>query len=315
MDTTPPAASQVTILLIEDNREHARFLKGLLGSSSFPKYEVVAANSLAEGIEILHSQAVDLVILDLSLPDSRCLATFEKFSAESNGVPIVVLSGHADEDFAVEILNRGAQDYLVKWEGDGRIILRAIRYAIERKRAEIKVNYLARLDWPTCLPNRQYLRDELAHAVTRAVRSRRSMALLVLDVDGIQTVNETLGRSLGDAGRQLQQQGRLAYSRVTAEQGDRAGHEASAQDAIHLADARREARRLRRFDRADGRHHGGARHGLCRAGPTRRFRAWGGRGLHQCIPRAAGWTLPCPLRRRGAALLAQEGGLHDWHAA
>ncbi len=59
-------------------------------------------------------------------------------------MPIVVLSGQGDEDYAVEILNRGVQDYLVKWEGDGRTILRAIRYAIERKRAEVRLNYLAR---------------------------------------------------------------------------------------------------------------------------------------------------------------------------
>lgn len=185
------------ILLVEDDSDDAEFLRRALAQHSTSAH-VTRTDRISDAVAALEDAHFDVVLLDLNLPDGRGVECVEKIQKADELVPIVVLSGHADEDFAVEILNRGAQDYLVKWEGDGRIILRAIRYAIERKRAEIKVNYLARLDWPTCLPNRQYLRDELAHAVTRAVRSRRSMALLVLDVDGIQTVNETLGRSLGD---------------------------------------------------------------------------------------------------------------------
>ena len=113
-------------------------------------------------------------------------------------MPIVVLSGQGDEDYAVEILNRGVQDYLVKWEGDGRTILRAIRYAIERKRAEVRLNYLARYDSLTGIPNRQYLRDQLGQATTRALRAARTMALLVLDLDRFKVVNETLGHEAGD---------------------------------------------------------------------------------------------------------------------
>jgi len=103
-----------------------------------------------------------------------------------------------DEDYAVEILNRGVQDYLVKWEGDGRVTLRAIRYAIERKRAEVKVNYLARYDALTRIPNRTYFRDQLNQATTRAVRRGKTMALLLLDLDRFKTVNETLGHEAGD---------------------------------------------------------------------------------------------------------------------
>jgi diguanylate cyclase (GGDEF)-like protein len=185
------------ILLVEDDSDDAEFLRRALAQHSTSAH-VTRTGLISDAVAALEDAHFDVVLLDLNLPDGRGVECVEKIQKADELVPIVVLSGHADEDFAVEILNRGAQDYLVKWEGDGRIILRAIRYAIERKRAEIKVNYLARLDWPTCLPNRQYLRDELTHAVTRAVRSRRSMALLVLDVDGLKTVNETLGRSLGD---------------------------------------------------------------------------------------------------------------------
>jgi diguanylate cyclase (GGDEF)-like protein len=185
------------ILLVEDDSDDAEFLRRSLAQHNTSAH-VTRTGLISDAVAALEDAHFDVVLLDLNLPDGRGVECVEKIQKADEPVPIVVLSGHADEDFAVEILNRGAQDYLVKWEGDGRIILRAIRYAIERKRAEIKVNYLARLDWPTCLPNRQYLRDELTHSVTRAVSSHRTMALLVVDVDGINAVNETLGRALGD---------------------------------------------------------------------------------------------------------------------
>jgi diguanylate cyclase len=186
------------ILLVEDNPDDAEFLRLSLARHN-GSADVTHTSLISDAVAALENGHFYVVLLDLNLPDGRGAECVEKIQAADDLVPIVVLSGHGDEDFAVEILNRGVQDYLVKWEGDGRIILRAIRYAIERKRAEVKVNYLARLDWPTCLPNRQYLRDELAHATTHAVRSRRTMALLLLNVDGLKMVNETLGRSVGEA--------------------------------------------------------------------------------------------------------------------
>ena len=186
------------ILLVEDDSDDAEFLRLSLAKHN-GSVDVTCTGSISDAVSALDNQRFDVVLLDLNLPDGRGVECVEKIQKADELVPIVVLSGHADEDFAVEILNRGVQDYLVKWEGDGRIILRAIRYAIERKRAEIKVNYLARLDWLTCIPNRQYLRDELVHATTRAMRGRRTMALLLLDLDGFKSVNETLGRGAGDA--------------------------------------------------------------------------------------------------------------------
>ena len=72
-----------------------------------------------------------------------------------------MLSGQDDEEFAVSILNKGAQDYLVKWEGQGRTILRSIRYAIERKKSDLRLNYLAQYDPLTGIPNRQFFNDQL----------------------------------------------------------------------------------------------------------------------------------------------------------
>jgi len=185
------------VLLVEDNSDDADFLRMSLRKYS-DSVDITHKSLIADAVAVLEDERFDVVLLDLNLPDGRGAECVQKIHRADELVPIVVLSGHDDEDFAVEILNQGVQDYLVKWEGDGRIILRAIRYAIERKRAENKVNYLARLDWLTCIPNEQYLRDELLHATTRALRGRRTLALLLLDLDRFDSVIETLGRNLAD---------------------------------------------------------------------------------------------------------------------
>jgi diguanylate cyclase (GGDEF)-like protein len=186
------------ILLVEDVADDAELLRQALLRHNARAIDITRAVCLGDAVQALRSQRFDVVLLDLHLPDASGAECVDRLQHADGLVPIVVLSGRGDEDYAVEILNRGVQDYLVKWEGDGRIILRSIRYAIERKRSEVKLNYLARYDSLTGIPNRQYLRDQLERATARALRARQKMALLFLDLDRFKMVNDTLGHELGD---------------------------------------------------------------------------------------------------------------------
>jgi diguanylate cyclase (GGDEF)-like protein len=188
----------VKILLVEDDADDAAFLRACLQRSGGAKLLLTRVDRIAAAGEALREGEFDVVLLDLHLPDATGGECVERVQQAHPTVPIVVLSGRGDEEYAVDILNRGVQDYLVKWEGDGRIILRSIRYAIERKRSETKLNYLARYDYLTGIPNRQYLQDQLERATTRARRGRKKMGLLFLDLDRFKMVNDTLGHQLGD---------------------------------------------------------------------------------------------------------------------
>ncbi len=103
-----------------------------------------------------------------------------------------------DEEIAIEAAKRGAQDYLVKQKVDGNQLVRALRYAIERKRLEENIKRMAHHDALTNLPNRALLDDRLVVALAHARRNKEMLAVLYLDLDGFKAVNDTHGHTIGD---------------------------------------------------------------------------------------------------------------------
>jgi phosphoserine phosphatase RsbU/P len=131
--------SSTRILLIEDNEVFAGLMHDLLASTKEKAFVLEWAPRLDAGLERLAAGGIDVVLLDLSLPDSEGLATFLQVHAHARHLPIVVLTGSDDETLAVQTLREGAQDYIVKTEMGIRSLSRAVRYAIERKRLEEKL--------------------------------------------------------------------------------------------------------------------------------------------------------------------------------
>lgn len=126
----------VKVLLIEDNDADARFISEMFKDINAPKYKLSHVKRLDEGLKLLDKDSYDVLLLDLSLPDSTGLSTFEKAHKHDPELPIVILSGLDDEEVAVKAVREGAQDYLMKGEVSSRLLSRAISYAIERQNAE-----------------------------------------------------------------------------------------------------------------------------------------------------------------------------------
>jgi PAS domain S-box-containing protein len=124
----------VKILLIEDSAAEARLIRELLAEAPQATVELHHAATLGAGLEVLAEGGSDVVLLDLSLPDSHGLETLRSVRAAVSRIPVIVLTGSDEEDLALSAVEKGAQDYLVKGQVDGKAILRAARYAIARAR-------------------------------------------------------------------------------------------------------------------------------------------------------------------------------------
>jgi DNA-binding response OmpR family regulator len=124
----------IKVLLIEDNPADARLIRELLVEATGVRFHLECADQLSKGLERLAAGGVDVLLLDLSLPDSQGLDTFIRVHTQAPEVPIMVLTGLYDEALAVKAMREGAQDYLVKGQADSNLLLRSMRYAIERHR-------------------------------------------------------------------------------------------------------------------------------------------------------------------------------------
>lgn len=129
-------SNALTILLVEDNPGDARLVRAMLDEASRLSITLAHVARLGDALEHLHDCPSDVVLLDLSLPDAQGLETVTRLHTAVPHMPIVVMSGCDDEALAVEGVRSGAQDYLVKGRVDSDLLVRSLRYAIERQRAD-----------------------------------------------------------------------------------------------------------------------------------------------------------------------------------
>ncbi len=134
----PRTRDRCVVLLVEDSRAHAELIEDML-DEVHPELELVHRSRLAAAEELVREQPPDCVLMDLGLPDADGLAGVLRLTRAAPAVPIVVLTGRDDDEVAAEAVHRGAQDFLVKSRSDGYVIGRAVRHAIERKRAQLEL--------------------------------------------------------------------------------------------------------------------------------------------------------------------------------
>jgi len=129
-------SSNIRALVIEDNAVHAKLILSLLAKAEAVSFDVVHVETLAAGLNCLAQDPIDIVLLDLVLPDSQELDTFLRLKNEVPDIPVVILSGLEDINLAARAVEAGAQAYLIKGQINSAQLERSIRYAIERTRAQ-----------------------------------------------------------------------------------------------------------------------------------------------------------------------------------
>jgi two-component system, cell cycle response regulator len=188
----------IGILLIEDNRDDAELLEATLAEAKSFKSVCDVQGTLSQGIERLSRGGIQIVLLDLGLPDSLGFGTFEQIYAHHPEIPIIILSGLSDEDLAIKTVQEGAQDYLVKGDFDSNLLARSIRYAIERHKIQAELKSLSLVDELTGLYNRRGFLTLARQQVKIASRLRKKVLLMYADMDNLKWINDTLGHTEGD---------------------------------------------------------------------------------------------------------------------
>jgi two-component system, cell cycle response regulator len=188
------------VLLVEDNPGDARLVREALNDGAPDQFTVQVADSLQDALASLSPgiEKVDVVLLDLSLPDSQGLETYRAIHARDPEVPVLVLSGLNDESVALKAVNEGAQDFLRKSKVDSELLPRAIRYAIERHAMLAQVRQLAVNDELTGLLNRRGFLLLAEHQRSLADRKGTSLGLVFIDVDRFKSINDSCGHEEGD---------------------------------------------------------------------------------------------------------------------
>lgn len=130
---------KLKILLIEDDPGDAHLIRKMLIESKSAYFELEHFDRLSTGLEQLAQMEIDLILLDLNLPDSQGLDTIVKAHAKAQIIPVIVLTGLEDKNLAIKSISKGAQDYLVKGQIDSGLLIRAIHYAVERHRLRAKL--------------------------------------------------------------------------------------------------------------------------------------------------------------------------------
>jgi diguanylate cyclase (GGDEF)-like protein len=184
--------------LIEDNPHVFRAITLRSKREMDKPYRLENRGTLAEGLKRLSQGGIDVIVLDLNLPDSKGIATFFEVQRRAAAVPIIVLSAVEDEEVAVQAVKGGAQDYLFKSDIKNNVLFRSIRYAIERKKMEQELWRLSVTDSMTGLFNQRHFYEQVQHEVSRAIRAKSMLCLILLDIDNFKLYNDTRGHLAGD---------------------------------------------------------------------------------------------------------------------
>jgi len=175
----------IRVMMIEDDLNYASLQRDRLAAVKGVRIDVENADRLSMGLVQLLKGGFDVVLLDLHLPDSEGIETFEKVQKKVPDIPIILLTGLDDETVGIKAVQKGAQDYLMKSKADIPILVKSIRYAIERKQTErtIKENEKKYRELSERLEHEMKMQNKLSSVIVHDLRS---------PVTAVKMANETM---------------------------------------------------------------------------------------------------------------------------
>lgn len=188
----------IRVLLVEDNPVDAKRAIEMLRQKEKGQIEVTHVERLSSALHRLSRESFDAILIDRTLVDTHGLDTLDLIQAALGRMPIVVLGEKSDEAAERQMIQHGAQEVVIKDGSTAEQLTRAVRHAVERKKAEQHLSYLAQHDPLTALANRVLFRDRMNHAVAMAKRKKHVVGLILCGLDRFTETNRTFVAELGD---------------------------------------------------------------------------------------------------------------------
>ena len=188
----------IRVLLVEDNPGDAKRAIEMLREKEKGEIEVTHVERLSSALRRLNQESFDAIVMDQTLVDTHGLDTLDLIQAALGRMPIVVLGEKNDEAADRQMIQHGAQEVVIKDGSTAEQLTRALRHAVERKKAEQNLSYLAQHDPLTTLANRVLFRDRMTHAVAMAKRKKHVVGLMLCGLDRFTETSRTLVEESGD---------------------------------------------------------------------------------------------------------------------
>lgn len=192
------ARDLIEVLLVEDNRGDLGLIRAMLAEQSRGNFVLLHADSIGSARRLLGHAQIDVILLDLNLPDTLGPNTVTLMREMAGSVPIVVLTGNDDASSARAATERGAHDYLIKGKFSDDTLAQILINAIETANVERRNSYLARNDWVTALPNRSDFHAHLNDLIAARSSTTEPFALHLIDLRNFSQVNASYGIETGD---------------------------------------------------------------------------------------------------------------------
>lgn len=191
-------SENLKILMIVNNKEDMLKLKNMLESQNKFIFDLKCAETLIKSFEIISEDNIDITLLDLNLPDQYELEVVSKFREKFPDTPLIVLTSFNDEKLAFSALRLGAQDYLEKGLFNIDMLIRSIRYSIDKNKLELTLKSLSVIDDMTLLYNKRGFLKEASDHRKISKRNKKDFLILFTEIDNIKFINDTFGNREGD---------------------------------------------------------------------------------------------------------------------